>query len=131
MKALIIFFQDCLKEGLNKDKIAEKCNLHNITSSLSAIIADTWTKKSVELTSSLISKTVSANQLIDMDWTFGVTAASDDCDQVGKTFLQLKLTVDEGNVTPKNVFVELSLEQFYSMLGNLEKVKSHIDYVMG
>lgn len=41
-----------------------------------------WANHASDLTSSLLSKIVSANQLIDVDWSFGVTAASDDSDKV-------------------------------------------------
>jgi hypothetical protein len=75
---------------------------------------------------SVLGKTVSANRLIDMDWNFGVTAASSDCDSIGKPFLQLKLTIDEGN-GPKDRFVELSLDQFYQFLTAMENCKSYMD----
>lgn len=36
------------------------------------------------------------NNLVDMEWKFGVTASTDELRQVGSTFLQLKLTIDKG-----------------------------------
>ncbi len=33
------------------------------------------------------------NRVVDMDWRFGVTAASSELAQAGSTFLQLKLVV--------------------------------------
>jgi hypothetical protein len=41
-----------------------------------------WKARSVSVATSLLSKALSNNQLVDMDWVFGVTAASDDCDHV-------------------------------------------------
>ncbi len=50
-----------------------------------------------------------------MEWRFGVTASSSDLDQVGSTFLQLKLVLDKGGLR-ENVFVELTLPQFYQVV---------------
>ena len=63
-----------------------------------------------------------------MDWNFGVTAASDDINNVGRTFLQLKLTLESGGGGLDVVFMELSLEHFYQFLASMEKCKSYIEY---
>ena len=60
----------------------------------------------------------------------GVTAASDDCDHVGKTYLQLKFTIDYGDSQSglKDVFMELGLEQFFQFLAQMENCKSYMDF---
>ena len=55
------------------------------------------------------------NPLVDMEWKFGVTAASSDMKVVGNSFLQLKLVVDKGG-KKEDVYMELTLPQFYSIL---------------
>ena len=83
-----------------------------------------WKARSVSVATSLLSKALSNNQLVDMDWVFGVTAASDDCDHVGKTFLQLKLVLESsGGGGRRTVVMELSLDQFYQFLASMEKCK--------
>jgi hypothetical protein len=77
----------------------------------------------------LLSKIVTQNQLIDMEWSFGVTSSTDDCDSVGKTFLQLKLVIGDNLNPPRNLFIELSLESFFQLLASLEKCKQFVDYV--
>ena len=79
------------------------------------------------VTKLLLSRTVSANALVDVDWSSGVTSATDSCEHVGRTYLQLKLTLDRGDLGYKNVYVELSLEHFYSFLGQIEKMKGYLD----
>ncbi len=54
--------------------------------------------------------TLSVNQLVDLDWSFGVAAASDEMDNVGSTFLKLKLTFDKGGKR-EDILTELSLVQ--------------------
>ena len=70
---------------------------------------------------------VTANRLINMDWSFGVTTSSSDANQVGKTYIQLKLVVEEKEHTSRRTdFVELSVDQFY---GALQSCKQYLDYV--
>lgn len=88
-----------------------------------------WVGHAVTVASSLLQRAVVNNHLIDMDWIFGVTASSDDSNHVGKTFLQLKLTLS-GNDGCHVVLIELSLEQFYQFLASMEKCKSYLDYVL-
>ena len=52
------------------------------------------------------------------------------CMQIGRTYLQLKLTVDKGGLGHQNIFVELSLENFYSFLGQIEKMKGYLDILV-
>lgn len=48
---------------------------------------------------------------------------------MGKTFLQLKLTVDQGGGAGRDLFLELSLEQFYSFMAQMEKARAYLDFV--
>lgn len=49
-------------------------------------------------------QSLTVNQLVDMEWRFGVTAADSDMKKVGNTFLQLKLVLDKG-VRTEEVFM--------------------------
>jgi len=66
-------------------------------------------------------------KVVDMEWKFGVTAATDEIGQIGATYLHLKLVIDAGNGAFEEVFMELTLPQFYDFLADMEKAKSHID----
>ncbi|XP_014604412.1 PREDICTED: COMM domain-containing protein 7-like isoform X2 [Polistes canadensis] len=72
-------------------------------------------------------KTIS--KILDVSWRFGVTAASNDSDKVGKSFLQLKLSLDEGNRI-KDHFIEMSIPEFYKFLHDLEKAKINLDLLV-
>lgn len=65
-------------------------------------------------------------QLVDIEWRFGVTCASDSDPKIGKTFLQLKLVLQKDNKIQK-IHLELSLPQFYDFLAQLEQAKLSID----
>lgn len=77
----------------------------------------------------MLSETLSSNRLLDVDWSFGVTAATDESDYVGRTYLQLKLTIDHEGSGPTDVFMELSIEQFYHFLAQMEKCKVYLDFM--
>ncbi|KAF7997360.1 hypothetical protein HCN44_005637 [Aphidius gifuensis] len=72
---------------------------------------------------------VPASKIIDVSWKFGVTAASSESDKVGKTFLQLRLILDNDG-TREDVFTEMTLSQFYKFLHDLEKAKNSLDLLV-
>ena len=49
--------------------------------------------------------------------------------QIGSTFLQLKMVVDKGAGVTEDVFMELSLPQFYDFLSQMEKAKTYVDFL--
>lgn len=120
-----------MKEGYSSKQLETKCSELGLTETTVNVIIECWDKNSSQLVSCLLKRTIASNQLIDLDWSFGVTAASDELDTIGKTFLQLKLTLDNGEEGTKAIFMELSLDQFYQFLAQMENCKTYIDYVNG
>jgi hypothetical protein len=118
-----------IKDGLSVAELSNRCKSMEISPSLTNPILQTWQNNSSAIAMSLLSKTLKANQLVDLDWNFGVTAATDDCNHMSKTFLQLKFTIDNGEEGLKNIFLELSLEQFYNFLSQMKSCKSYLDFV--
>ncbi|KAJ6655863.1 hypothetical protein lerEdw1_004633 [Lerista edwardsae] len=85
-----------------------------------------WKENSPTLSRLAVGQTLIVNQLIDMEWKFGVTAGSSELKKVGSIFLQLKLMVKSGNqIEP--VYIELTLPQFYSFLHEMERVKTSLE----
>ncbi|KAL2722813.1 COMM domain-containing protein 7-like [Vespula squamosa] len=72
-------------------------------------------------------KTIS--KIRDISWRFGVTAMSSDSNKVGKSFLQLKLCLNEGSRI-KEHFIEMSIPEFYKFLHDLEKAKINLDLLV-
>jgi hypothetical protein len=73
-----------------------------------------------------IEATLTVNQLEDIDWRFGVTASSSEMDRVGSTFLQMKIKTADKPVSN----IELSLEQFYHFLGEMEKAETTLKQLL-
>eukprot|EP00981_Chlorochromonas_danica_P002055 scaffold420_cov169-Ochromonas_danica.AAC.15 len=118
-----------LESGASSLQVKERSIALGLSQTATTTLATTWNSWAGKIASHLVSKVVCKNKLIDMDWTFGVTASSDDCDHVGKTFLQLKLVLEQQNNERRTVFMELTLDQFYQFLASLEKCKSFLNYV--
>lgn len=109
-------------------KIEERCTEIGFSNDSKKVVSIVWQERLVDITTSLLSKSITNNKLVDMDWSFGISSSSDDCNNVGKTFLQLKLQLEnQGKL--QTVFIELSLEQFYQFLASMEKCKSYLDYI--
>lgn len=131
VKALLLFLQSSMQAGLAAPQLEARCVALGLSSEVVAAVSAQWQRASAQMVTSLLSRTLTANRLVDMDWSFGVTASSNDCDQVGKTFLQIKLTIDRGDARGGHgiVFMELSLEQFYQFLSSLERCQSYVELV--
>ena len=129
VRSLLLLLQESMKDGVTLVELEKKCNVYNILPRLTSLILDVWSRRSKQIVHNLIARTVTSNELVDLDWTFGVTASTDDCDQIGKTFLHLKLTLNTSSGI-KVIFLELSLDQFYNLLGKLSKCKAHIDFLL-
>lgn len=92
------------------------------------VLQKCWASSRDSLATASVRTTIMANELVDMEWKFGVTAASNELAQVGSTFLHLKLVIDKGGHR-EDVFVELTLPQFYEFLADMEKAKTCIDFL--
>ncbi|KAF0036025.1 hypothetical protein F2P81_011337 [Scophthalmus maximus] len=63
-----------------------------------------WGEHHAALSRLAVRQTLMVNQLVDMEWKFGVTVGTSEIQKVGNIFLQLKLVVRRGNST-ENVYM--------------------------
>ncbi|XP_033987531.1 COMM domain-containing protein 7 isoform X2 [Trematomus bernacchii] len=104
--------EDLVSLGLNEDKAAH--------------FSQQWGEHSAALCRLAVGQTLMVNQLVDMEWKFGVTVGTSEVQKVGNIFLQLKLVVRKGNST-ENVYMELTLPQFYNFLHEMERAKASME----
>jgi len=112
MKGVLYFFGEALKKNMGSDNVKADLMSFGLAEEKASAVGAVWQKNFVALTSGQIDKTLVVNELVDMEWKFGVTTSSDELDQVGSCFLQLKLVVKSGS-KKENVVMELTLPQFY------------------
>uniref|UniRef100_A0A672YNW5 COMM domain-containing protein 7-like n=1 Tax=Sphaeramia orbicularis TaxID=375764 RepID=A0A672YNW5_9TELE len=110
MKSVLLVPQGALKKNLSQEQIKE----------------DLWAEHYAVLSRLAVRQTLMVNQLVDMDWKFGVTVGTSEVQKVGNIFLQLKLVIRKGNST-ENVYMELTLPQFYHFLHEMERAKASMD----
>lgn len=127
VKSLLSFFKSALKSNLTPAQVKEDLEHLGLSGENSPHMSNQWKANLVALSRSVVGQTFMVNELVDMEWKFGVTAGSSDLKVVGQTFLQLKMVVDHGGVQ-EDVFMEMTLPQFYSFLHEMEKAKSALEY---
>ncbi|XP_059140844.1 COMM domain-containing protein 7-like [Physella acuta] len=127
-KSLVSLPNSALKKSLSSGQLQEDLQTLGLSVEKAKEVASHFEANLVALSRGALGQTLLVNQLVDIEWKFGVTASSSELDKVGNTFLQLKLVINTGNGT-KNVFLELTLPQFYSFLHEMEKAKASLEYL--
>ena len=123
------FYSQGQNSGWTAAKLGEHLKSTSCPDHISEVIVRVWQENQGRITASSLTKTLKANQLVDMDWVFGVTASSDSCNEVGKTYLQLKLTFDQDvGDGGKHMHLEMTVDQFFAFLSSMEKCKQFLDF---
>uniref|UniRef100_A0A3P8VHP4 COMM domain containing 7 n=1 Tax=Cynoglossus semilaevis TaxID=244447 RepID=A0A3P8VHP4_CYNSE len=112
MKSVLLVPQGALKKILSAEQVKEDLT----TLGLNEDKATYFSQQVRSLSRLAVAQTLMVNQLVDMEWKFG-----------GLFFvLQLKLVVRQGNCT-ENVYMELTLPQFYNFLHEMERAKASME----
>lgn len=127
-KSLLIFYKAALKKNLSTSHVKDDLVQLGLSDEKASQFSQQWKSQIVAISRVAAGQTLMVNQLVDMEWRFGVTAADSDMRKVGNSYLQLKLVVDKGTKT-EEIFMELTLPQFYSFLHEMERAKSSLEYL--
>ncbi|NXA56220.1 COMD7 protein, partial [Nothocercus julius] len=126
VKSVLLVPSGALKRNLSSEQVRADFIALGLSEEKASYFAEQWKLNSPALTRLAVGQTLMINQLIDMEWKFGVTAGSSELHQVGSIFLQLKLVIKKGGQM-ENVYMELTLPQFYSFLHEMERVKTSLE----
>ncbi|XP_023405912.1 COMM domain-containing protein 7 isoform X2 [Loxodonta africana] len=126
VKSLLLVPNGALKKSLTAEQVRADFITLGLSEDKATYFSEKWKQKSPTLARWAIGQTLMVNQLIDMEWKFGVTSGSSELEKVGSIFLQLKLVVKKGNQT-ENLYIELTLPQFYSFLHEMERVRASME----
>ncbi|XP_028309410.1 COMM domain-containing protein 7 isoform X1 [Gouania willdenowi] len=118
-----VFCSGALKRNLTAEQIKEDLLTLGLSEDKATSFSQQWDQNRSALSQLVIRHTLMVNQLLDMEWKFGVTVGTSEIHKVGNIFLQLKFVVRKGNST-ENIFTELTLPQFYNFLHEMERVKA-------
>uniref|UniRef100_A0A8B9WEQ5 COMM domain containing 7 n=1 Tax=Bos mutus grunniens TaxID=30521 RepID=A0A8B9WEQ5_BOSMU len=124
VKSLLLVPNGALKKGLTAEQVRADFMTLGLSEEKAIYFSEKWKQNAP--TARWVGQTLMINQLVDMEWKFGVTSGSSELEKVGSIFLQLKLVVKKGNQT-ENVYIELTLPQFYSFLHEMERVRTSME----
>ncbi|EGG20379.1 COMM domain-containing protein 7 [Cavenderia fasciculata] len=125
---IFYFFKGAVKYHLTPTHVKEDLVNFRLSEEQAENIASKYKLNFIGLSRTFVGNTLTINQVLDMQWRFGVTTASSESKKAGNTFLQLKLVLDQGNDKKEDVHMELSLPQFYQFLRQMEQAKSSLEY---
>ncbi|XP_047397190.1 COMM domain-containing protein 7 isoform X3 [Sciurus carolinensis] len=126
VKSLLLVPNGALKKGLTAEQVRADFVTLGLSEEKATYFSEKWKQNAPSLAQWAVGQTLTINQLVDMEWKFGVTSGSSELEKVGSIFLQLKLVIKKGNQT-ENVYLELTLPQFYSFLHEMERARSSME----
>ncbi|KAM4610129.1 COMM domain-containing protein 7 isoform 1-T3 [Polymixia lowei] len=126
MKSVLLVPQGALKKHLTADQVKQDLLTLGLNEDKAAHFSEQWGVHYAVLSRLAIRQTLMVNQLVDMEWKFGVTVGTSEIQKVSNIFLQLKLVIRKGNST-ENVYMELTLPQFYNFLHEMERAKASME----
>eukprot|EP01104_Vermistella_antarctica_P015293 TRINITY_DN4979_c0_g1_i1.p1 TRINITY_DN4979_c0_g1~~TRINITY_DN4979_c0_g1_i1.p1 ORF type:complete len:201 (-),score=37.56 TRINITY_DN4979_c0_g1_i1:151-753(-) len=127
VRGVLYFLKGATKSTLPPDLLKADLVAFGVNEARADLIAELYEEHLPSLRRTEVANTLMVNELVDMDWKFGVTASNSELGRVGSTFLQLKLVLDKGNTKTETVHMELTLPQFYEFLSQMETVKQQLD----
>ena len=86
-----------LKNNLGAEHLSSDLCQLGLREDKASLLARQWSAEFSALARTMMARTISVNQLVDIDWAFGVTAASSELNHQGSCYLQLKLVIDKGH----------------------------------
>ncbi|XP_030625256.1 COMM domain-containing protein 7 [Chanos chanos] len=126
VKNVLLLPHGALKKNLTAEQVKEDLLTLGVNEDKASHFSDQWRVHYPVLSRLAVGQTLMVNQLVDMEWKFGVTVGTSELQKVGNIFLQLKLVIRKGNTT-ENIYMELTLPQFYNFLHEMERAKASMD----
>ncbi|KAF2074158.1 hypothetical protein CYY_004529 [Polysphondylium violaceum] len=130
-RSTLYVIKGCIKNNVTPSHLKEDLISMKLGDEQAEIISSRYKLNFIGLSRSFVGNSLSVNQVLDMQWRFGVTTATSEntsSKQQSSTFLQLKLVLDKGDNIKEDVHMELTLPQFYQFLKEMEKAKSSLEY---
>ncbi|XP_077109231.1 COMM domain-containing protein 7 isoform X2 [Ranitomeya variabilis] len=126
VRSVLLVLNGALRRSLKSEDLQSDLIVLGLDEEKARIFAKEWSSDAPALMRLAVGRTLGINQLVDMEWKFGVTAASSELEKAGTIFLQLKMIIKKGNQL-EPIYVELTLPQFYSFLHEMERAKSSLE----
>lgn len=127
-EALCGIFEILIQEGTTQEELEKELLTHGLQNQKVNLLTS-----QLDHLKELIAKNRSVGnskeELIDLQWKFGVVAGSSIKEETGRTFVQVKLLSRSSDGSISSRHIEMSLEKFYDFLHQLEKAKASFEYI--
>mmetsp|Transcript_10492 Transcript_10492/g.15761 ORF Transcript_10492/g.15761 Transcript_10492/m.15761 type:complete len:200 (-) Transcript_10492:30-629(-) len=123
--AFLIFFNGCTKYNLNNEQIKEDLVELGVSEDKIKGFMEQWMNRHEDLYDVAVAQSLRVNELVDMEWSFGVASSSKEVKKLGSAFLRLKLVLDKGGKI-QTVYMEMTLPQFYEFIHEMEVARAQI-----
>lgn len=127
-EALCGIFETLIQEGTTQEELEKELLTHGLQNQKVNLLTS-----QLDHLKELIAKNRSVGnskeELIDLQWKFGVVAGSSIKEETGRTFVQVKLLSRSSDGSTSSRHIEMSLEKFYDFLHQLEKAKASFEYI--
>ncbi|XP_038659348.1 COMM domain-containing protein 7 isoform X2 [Scyliorhinus canicula] len=100
VKSVLLVPNGALKRNLTADHVKTDFITLGLSEEKAGCFAEKWKLNSAVLSRLAVGQTLTVNQLVDMEWKFGVTAGSSELQKVGSIFLQMMLS--RNNISLRN-----------------------------
>ena len=129
LRLLLEVLNGAIKHGCTSEDVAADLAALGAGDVAARLAAEEWEGRGQDLAHRTATSAVTTSRLVDMSWSFGVSVATDEVAPVGETFLQLRLVLATGGGGRDNVYMELTLPQFYELLAQLQRAKAIMDFL--
>ena len=92
-RAARALYESAALRGLTADQLEAELRSAGLSADGATSAAQSWTAYGAAARRSLLLSTLSVRRLVDVEWTFGVTACSSEHAAAGTTYVQLRLLV--------------------------------------
>lgn len=128
VRVLLLLSRLALKEEWTINQLRKAFETARVNETVIKLILDIWQKKYKKDNSVIIQQLDAENHLLDLEWSYGLTLASDELNEINIPFIQLKFAYSE-NGQRKSAVIEMNLDQFYFFLAQMEKAVSYLDLI--
>ncbi|XP_050007022.1 COMM domain-containing protein 7 [Alexandromys fortis] len=118
MKSLLLVPNGALKKGLTAEQVQADLLTLGLSEEKATYFSEKWKQNASTLAQWAIGQTLMINQLIDMEWRFGVTSGSSELEKVGSIFLQVSLwAVATGRISFFYIYIYFLLFIYFMCTG--------------
>eukprot|EP00008_Paramoeba_atlantica_P011850 CAMPEP_0201490606 /NCGR_PEP_ID=MMETSP0151_2-20130828/26668_1 /ASSEMBLY_ACC=CAM_ASM_000257 /TAXON_ID=200890 /ORGANISM="Paramoeba atlantica, Strain 621/1 / CCAP 1560/9" /LENGTH=201 /DNA_ID=CAMNT_0047876609 /DNA_START=37 /DNA_END=642 /DNA_ORIENTATION=- len=125
VEAFLIFLNGSTKYNLTGDQLKEDLVELGVEEKRIGAIQGLWNAKVDDLYDVAVAQSLKVNELVDMEWSFGVAASCKEVKKLGSAFLRVKLVLNRGGKI-QTVFMEMTLPQFYEFIHEMEKAQASL-----